>query len=85
MSVFLWLFSPSEWSLVAGLPVSIASLRGSACSGYAERVTKFLLRRSSSISRQKHFNWNLYLRNCKYEVLAAVLAGVAVLCWKALK
>ncbi|HWZ33813.1 MAG TPA: isoprenylcysteine carboxylmethyltransferase family protein [Bryobacteraceae bacterium] len=50
---------------------------------YAQRVPKLLPRFSGN--RAKHFQWSLYRRNREYEALAGFLAGVAVLCFKALK
>jgi protein-S-isoprenylcysteine O-methyltransferase Ste14 len=50
---------------------------------YARRVPKLLPR--SSGNGAKHFQWSLYRRNREYEALAGFLAGVAVLCFKALQ
>jgi protein-S-isoprenylcysteine O-methyltransferase Ste14 len=50
---------------------------------YARRVPKLLPRFSESST--KHFQWSLYRRNREYEALAGFLAGVAVLCFKALQ
>lgn len=60
---------------------------------YAQRVPK-LIPRLSRISRLSHqsasgltkrFQPALYRRNREYEALAGFLAGVAVLCWKAVQ
>jgi len=50
---------------------------------YAQRVPKLLPRFSGNGLKQ--FQWSLYLRNREYEALAGFLAGVALLCFKALK
>jgi protein-S-isoprenylcysteine O-methyltransferase Ste14 len=49
---------------------------------YAGRVPK-LIPRIGAGGSAKHFEWQLYRRNREYEALAAFLAGVAVLAWKA--
>jgi protein-S-isoprenylcysteine O-methyltransferase Ste14 len=49
---------------------------------YARRVPKLVPRLSGGGSWR--FQWSLYRRNREYEALAGFLAGVAVLCWKAL-
>jgi protein-S-isoprenylcysteine O-methyltransferase Ste14 len=50
---------------------------------YARRVPKLVPRFSGSGG--KHFQWSQYRRNREYEALAGFLAGVAVLCFKALR
>jgi protein-S-isoprenylcysteine O-methyltransferase Ste14 len=54
-----------------------------AYSGYADRVPKLFPRLSGN--SKKHFRRDLYLMNREYQALAGFLAGVALLCWKALR
>ena len=49
---------------------------------YAARVP-MLLPRWRRLSGGNRFHWRLYLHNREYQALAAFLAGVAVLVWKA--
>lgn len=50
---------------------------------YARRVPK-LVPLISPAKCSKHFQWSLYRRNREYEALLGFLAGVAVLCAKAI-
>lgn len=52
--------------------------------GYSQRVHK-LLPRPPSERGARHFRWSLYRYNREYQALLGFLAGVAVLCWKALR
>ncbi len=56
-----------------------------AYADYARRAPKLIPRLSARSSIPKHFQWALYRRNREYEALAGFMAGVAVLCWKALR
>jgi protein-S-isoprenylcysteine O-methyltransferase Ste14 len=49
---------------------------------YARRVSKLAPRRPERQSPRR-FEWSLYRRNREYQALAAFVAGVAVLVWKA--
>ena len=54
-----------------------------AYAAYARAVPKIFPRFTPS-GGSRHFQWSLYRRNREYEALAGFLAGVAVLCWKAM-
>jgi protein-S-isoprenylcysteine O-methyltransferase Ste14 len=54
-----------------------------AYADYARRVPK-LIPRAPAGSSKKPFQWALYRRNREYEALAGFLAGMALLCGKAL-
>jgi protein-S-isoprenylcysteine O-methyltransferase Ste14 len=49
---------------------------------YAHRVPK-LMPSAGNSPATKHFQWALYRRNREYEALFGFIAGLAVLCWKA--
>ena len=52
---------------------------------YERRVPKLLPRLTGTGSSSKHFQAAVYRRNREYQALLGFMAGVAVLCWKALE
>jgi protein-S-isoprenylcysteine O-methyltransferase Ste14 len=52
---------------------------------YERRVPKLLPRLTGTARGPKHFQAAVYRRNREYQALLGFMAGVAVLCWKALE